>query len=394
MRSPALYWVRNVVVGNTMEVQEFVKSALTSTQKTWRLPKPLALVSDSSLSSRLTKSSMLKIQTTFSLLLCVFSVWPGIQSLAAQDSSGRMFYVSQSYIELGRLAPDEKRSFSIQIGNKGSDTLTIYSVSTTCGCLSPAEKWKDVELQPGESKQVQFYLLAEQQSRGRMTKTIMFKTSDPQRKHSPVIVSYAVKPEYRLAALPAKLDFGQVEPETPAVLKLTLVSPYPDPLQVNSIECSDCSILIRPVRPNGRPDVVAYLVELPEGFQPGPISESIEIDTAVGKIVVPINGYKMGIIECTPSDIIFQPVRFGVSAEASLVVRSTHEKEFRVIRAITETEQIQVKVEAGQQSRTTHKLRLQFMPNKEVEGVGRSCILVVTDKFGSRAVNCSYFVHR
>jgi len=331
-----------------------------------------------------------KLQLT---LLFAVSILPGNLLSASGNLSGPVFYVSEHNMELGRLSPDEKRPFSLRIGNKGKETLIIHSVSANCACISPAKKWKDVELQPGESKQVQFYLLAERQGRGGMAKTIMFKTSDPHREYLPVVVRYAVKPDYRVVALPAKLDFRRVKPETQAALKVTIISPYPEPLDVNSIECSNSSILIQPTQSNGRPDVISYTVELPVHLKPGPISESITINTAIGKIDIPIEGYKIGIIECTPSDIIFEPVRVGESAEACLVVKNTTGKKFRLLKATDETEQIQVKVETGPESLTTHRLRLRFKPGKARKGLGRSSILVVTDNFGSNMVKCTYFVH-
>lgn len=327
------------------------------------------------------------------ILLIAVSIWPCKLLPAAGNLSVPVFYVSQHKIELGRLSPNEKRPFSVQIGNKGKETLIIHSVSANCGCISPAKKWKDVELQPGESKQVQFYLLAERQGRGGTAKTIMFKTSDPHREYLPVVVRYAVKPDYRIVALPAKLDFRRVKPEKRAALKVTIISPYPEPLDVNSIECSNSSILIQPMRSNGRPDVISYTVELPAHFQAGLISESITINTTIGKIDIPIEGYKIGIIECTPSDIIFEPVRVGESAEVCLVVKNTTGKKFRLLKATAETEQIQVKVETGPEPLTTHRLRLRLMPGKARKGLGQSRILVVTDKFGLNMVKCTYFVH-
>ncbi len=331
-----------------------------------------------------------KLQLT---LLIAVSVWAGKLLPAAGNLSGPVFYASERNIELGRLSPKEKRPFSIQIGNKGKETLIIHSVSANCGCISPAKKWKDVELQPGESKQVQFYLLAEQMGRGGTAKTIMFKTSDPHREYLPVVVRYAVKPDYRIVAIPAKLDFRRVKPEKQAALKVTIISPYPEPLDVNSIECSNSSILIQRTQSNGRPDVISYTVELPAHFQQGPISESITINTAIGNIVIPIDGYKIGIIECTPSEIIFEPARAGESAEACLVVQNTTGKKFRLLKATAETEQIQVKVSTGPEALTTHRLRLRFMPGKARKGLGRSRILVVTDKIGLNMVKCTYFVH-
>ncbi|NIT59609.1 MAG: DUF1573 domain-containing protein [Aliifodinibius sp.] len=331
-----------------------------------------------------------KLQLT---LLFAVSIWPGNLLPAAGNLSGPVFYVSQRNIELGRLSPNEKRPFSLRIGNKGKETLIIHSVSANCGCISPAKKWKDVELQPGESKQVQFYLLAEEKGRGGSAKTIMFKTSDPHREYLPVVVRYAVKPDYRVVALPAKLDFRRVKPEKRAALKMTIISPYPEPLDVNSIECSNSSILIHPMQSNGRPDVISYTVELPVHLKPGPISELITINTAIGKIDIPIEGYKTGIIDCTPSDIIFEPARVGESTETCLVVKNTTGKKFRLLKATAETEQIQVKVETGPNSLTTHRLRLRFMPVKARKGLGHSRILIVTDKFGLNKVNCTYFVH-
>lgn len=340
------------------------------------------------------KMSFSVIETIILALLFAVSVWPGELSPIAENLNGPVFHVSQRNIELGSLVPNEKRPFSFQIGNKGNDTLIIHSISTNCGCLGPAKKWKDAKLQPGEIRQVEFSLLAGSQGRGRMAKTIMFKTSDTNREYSPVVIRYTVKPNFRVVALPAKLDFGRVKPEnSAAVLSVILVSPYPEPIKVNSIKCTNPSMVISREGSNALGDAVLYTVEFPGHLQAGPLSESVTIDTTVGKVVVPIIGYKIGKIECKPSHIIFPPVNRYEGIGVCLTVTSPIGKKFRILWATAETDQIQVSVERSQEPSAAHKLWLQLTPNKGVRGVGQSWIFIATDKFGSRLVSCTYLVH-
>jgi len=337
-----------------------------------------------------TKKILLLLQVA---LICIFCVWPWQVSSAVEDLNESGFYVSPNNIELGRISPDEKRAFSIRIGNKSKKSVIIQSVSTTCSCTSPASRWKNLELQPGESRQVNFNLFAEKTT-GRKTRIIMFKTNNPRRKYTWVIVSYAVKPEYGLTAFPSKLDFGQVEPNTAIPLEVVLRSPYPEPLDVNSIKCSNSSILIHPPPFNGRLGAISYAVELPANFRPGLISESVVIDTPIGKKIIPIVGYKMDIIECVPSHITFQPIRLGESTITYLLVRNVGGEKFRILKTTTKTEEIQVRIETDSELRTIHKLRLQFTPNEQMlDGVGRSDILLITDGFGTKTISCSWLIY-
>lgn len=327
------------------------------------------------------------------VLTWISCIWPCQVSSATEDLNESGFYVTPNKIELGRISPDGERAFSIRIGNKSKKSVIIESVATTCSCVSPATGWKNLELRPGESRQVNFTLFADKSTR-RRTRTILFKTNNLRRKYATVIVSYAVKPEYGLTAFPSKLDFGQVEPNTAIPLEVVLRSPYPEPLVVNSIRCSDSSILIHPAPFNGRPGTISYAVELPANFRPGVISESVVIDTPIGKEVVPVVGYKMDTIQCIPSHISFQPIRLGESTITHLLVRNAGGKEFRILHTTTKTEEIQVRIETGSELRTAHKLRLQFTPNeKRLDGVGWSDILLITDGFGTKTITCSWMIY-
>ena|GEM_PF-4060634 len=330
-----------------------------------------------------------------SVLLAVLCLASGNASLAKPDSGGPVFYVSQSNLELGRLAPDQIRPFSLQVANKGDKTLIIHSVSSDCGCVSQAKKWQDFALEPGRTEEVEFQLLVASGIRGRMTKAILFKTNDPRNQYARTTISYTVTFDYSLAVLPSKLDFARIGPESPTSLRLTLVSPYPEPLKVKSIKSSDPQIEFRLLQSRAaRPDILSYAVQVPAKFRPGDISESVEFDTSVGKIAVPIVGYKIDAIESSPALIVLEPVNVGQTILMDFTIKNTLGKDFRVLRANAETGEMRLTIETRTDPNSLHRLSVEFTPSGASAGPGRSRIHVVTDRFGSKTVDCLYFVNQ
>lgn len=334
---------------------------------------------------------MFRLGLIFTCFFCIQSEWA---LSTTENPIESPLYISQSNIDLGILYADEKRRFSIQIRNRGNEILSIHSVSANCNCLNPVKKWKDVELQPRATENVEFELLVGSQMLGRKQKVIMFKTNNRQEKYTPVVVSFTVKQKYRLTVLPSILDFGTIQPEIQAELKAILVSPYPQPLKINSIRYSNSSLLLRLVHMNERQDILTYTITIPPYFKAGPLSESITIDTTIDKIIIPIVGYKVDVIECIPSEIIFPPITPNRSVKVVLIIANTSGKNFRINQVTTETDELCVKEENGLESKATHKLLVAFRPNKEYQGPGHFQIHIVTDLFGSKMVNCFFYIFR
>jgi hypothetical protein len=252
-----------------------------------------------------------------------------------------------------------------------------------------------VGFRAGETREVQFYLMIESKSGGRSAKTILFKTNDPVKSSWPIVVEYMVKRSYRVVAFPAKLDFGRIDPDREVRSTLTLISPYPEPIEVNSITCTEPSIRIQPIGSDALGDALYYSVELPSGYEPGPVGAQIDIETTLGPVRVPIAGRKVGKIECTPTKILFPPVGKNECVEVCLTVSSAAGEDFRVLGATTETHDIQVDL-VGDPERpsATHKLRLKLSAPNRLQGVGQSQIRLDTDTLGSQRVDCSYFVRQ
>ncbi|UCG47923.1 MAG: DUF1573 domain-containing protein [Phycisphaerales bacterium] len=330
-----------------------------------------------------------------SALLAGLFLASGTPSSAKPDSGVPVFCVSESNLELGYLAPEQIKLFSLEVANKGDETLIIHSVSSDCGCISQAKKWEDFALEAGRTEEVRFQLLVGSGIRGRMTKAILFKTNDPRNKYVRTTISYTVRFDYSLAALPSKLDFSRIGPESPTSLRLTLVSPYPEPFQVKSIKSSNRRIEIRPVQSNAAGVyILSFEVEMPAKFRPGDISESAEFDTSIGKIIVPIVGYKIDAIESFPPLLVLEPVNVGQTILMDFTIKNTLGKDFRVVRAKAETGELRLKLETRSDPNSLHRLSLEFTPSVASAGPGRSRIHVVTDRFGTKAVDCLYFVNQ
>lgn len=327
--------------------------------------------------------------------LCLVLFWLGADSRLVLGKHAPAFHASCTRVELGRVSAGTKQPVVIEIGNSGDETLVIHSVTSNCGCLSPAKQWKDVQIQPAEMREVQFYLMVESKGSGRTAKTILFKTNDPVQPYWPIVVAYTVKRDYRVVAFPAKLDFGRIASDRGGRAMLTLISPYPEPIKVHSIISADPSIRIERVASNALGDVLRYSVEFPPGCEPGSIGSYIDVETMIGSVRIPVTGWKVGRIECTPVKITFPPAGQNGYAAACLMVSSPTGEGFRVLGATPETDDIRIDlVGDSEQPAATHKVWLRLSAAGGPPNIGQSRIRLDTDTLGSLHVDCSYFVHQ
>lgn len=316
-----------------------------------------------------------------------------VLSSVVNRGKGPALDVVPNHVELGRLSQDDKLSFSLEIINRGMEPLIIHTVSTDCGCVSTANKWKDMILQPRGKKDVKFTLIVGPTMRGLKRKAILFKTNDPLQEYFRVVVSFNVKPQYRSVALPAKLDFGRIDASKQALRKITLVSPYPEKLDVNSIKCSTPSILIHNLPSSGRRGAVLYTVEVQEDFPPGRISESIIFKTATGTIEVPITGYKTSILDCFPTKIVLPMSNSGRDTFFNITLSNTNGKAFRILEVRTSNDDFKLDVQTAEEPSMLHKLRLKISIDSRLKGAGRTKLFIITDRFGVKEVECFYYVY-
>ncbi|HUW20914.1 MAG TPA: DUF1573 domain-containing protein [Sedimentisphaerales bacterium] len=304
-----------------------------------------------------------------------------------------VFHLDESDIMLGRIAPNAAQEFSLTVHNRGQATLIIYGISSTCGCLSQAKQEKNIEIAPGELKRFDFKIVTSDQMRGITRRAIVFKTNDAQRNHV-IHVSFVVAPEYKLAVLPAKLDFGCIESDLSFKKIVTVVSPYPEAIEVNFVRTSSPFIHVTDSNEyQGLPRYsCAFNVELLPNLRPGYISESITIGTTRGSASVLVSGYKTDPIESRPASLVFEPVECGEKKAVTFVLRSTNGEKFDLLKTTTVSNTIKLKRLDPQEPRTTHALVAELTAPNGRPGPGKTSISVETDTLGVKTIHCYYFL--
>ena len=309
---------------------------------------------------------------------------------ALQGAIGPRVSVSPDHVELGRIERGSAFSFKLSLNNVGDEDLVIQAVETTCGCLSPTKKWKDVSLRSGEGRILEFEMIGEASGQGRAQKAIWIKTNDPMNPVSPVPVTYVVKPQYKLSAHPNKLLFGNLDPNATATIEMKIVSPFPEDLKVMSVSSSGLQLGVAPSGSSRLGDVLSYSVSVPSGTPPGGFAGSLCFATSAGGIVIPFEGYRVGSLECSPRRIMFPPAKAGQAVAVPLIMRSPAAKAFRIILA--KSQDGRILIQDDDEVASVHKVEARFTADEGMHGTGDAYLEVVTDILGTTRVDCSYMV--
>jgi len=325
------------------------------------------------------------IQPRYILLILLTILHP-----SALFAKGPVLHIEPENIHLGVFSPKSEGFFFLQIGNQGDQTLTIESVHSGCGCLFPEQRLKGLRLQPSEVQQVKMRLHTDKLMRGSVQRTVLLTTNDPKRKYARINISFFVKPEYHPTVIPDKICLGRLQPKTSFSAQFTVVSPYTEPLKIESPQTTNAQIRIIPKTSFSRRDTMTFSIQIPEGYPPGLIDERILLKTNAGEVAIPVTGEKLDAIEYVPKHVVFPPCRRGQTSTITLRVRSTSGTPFRLTNIKSENDQIQPKLIGNSKPAKMHEVRLVYTPSQTIP-TPRSCgVILHTDVAMPQTVSCSY----
>jgi hypothetical protein len=205
-----------------------------------------------------------------------------------------------------------------------------------------------------------------------------------------IVVSYVVKPHYRLTAHPNMLVFGDVEPNSTSTLNLSIVSPYPEPLKIMSINCTHSEVKLSCLGKSQLSDIVQYSVAILPDKYIGTLDGSLAFETSAGKLEVPFCAYMKEPVEVIPRKVFFYPIRVGECTSVKVKAFSVNGKRFRIVKINSECNEITV--ENVRCDASTYELKIHFCPHRDMKGSGKTAFRVVTDTLGTRTIHCQYFV--
>ena len=195
--------------------------------------------------------------------------------------------------------PPLKHAFMIR--NAGGAPLKIGKVITSCGCTA-ATPSKTV-LAPGEAA----IIAAQVDTRfeqGHSLSVITVATNDPRNPGLELKIEGVIKPQ--LAADPVAVDFGRVRHGTAASRQVVI-----DDLTggkgfaLKSVKNSSPYIKVtEAARRDGKPGAL-LAVALSPAMPPGPISDTIRIDTSLAPLRVAILGVVTGDLTIEPPQVSF-----------------------------------------------------------------------------------------
>jgi hypothetical protein len=304
-------------------------------------------------------------------------------------SAGPLLEIIPEGINLGLMAPGSQKQFELSVSNRGKEGLVIHSVSTDCGCLSPASGAKDLKVGPGEEVRLPFTIMTNGQMRGLNSKRILLRTNDPAKPAAVVGVSFTVKPDYRVAVMPTRIKLGRVESGLGLTREVVLVSPYPRALKVESAKGSAEWITVSEGKRNGRGDVVSLAVSLRVPADIGAIQEMITIVTDVGRVEIPVEGRAIGLLEVEPAALVLPPVKGSEPMAVSLEVRAVGKRAFKVVGVTAARGKVADVVDTVKESGAAHALEFRFSPPAE-SGSGSDRVNIATDTMGVFTVEVFY----
>jgi len=296
-------------------------------------------------------------------------------------------------LALGRIAPGERKQFVVPVENRGDKALIIHSIRSTCGCIAEDEELKDVAIEPGELKEFRFAVVPTPNMRGMIRQIIGFRTNGREGNHM-VSVLLVVKPEYKIAVLPDRVDFGRIAVRLDGTITkaVSIVSPYPRELRIRSIESTSSHIVAADIGAGEYPYIRRIRVGLLSSVPPGRISERFMVDTSEGMITIPVVALNDAGLEGEPPAVVFDPVKSEGSVTATVSLRSLDGTPFEILDFKCPTPGIRLASVRPIESASEHSAIVELVPSRGVTGAGSCDMSFVTDRYGTRNITCHFFV--
>lgn len=278
--------------------------------------------------------------------------------------------------------PPVKHVFAIR--NVGKAPLKIVQVVTSCGCTA-AKPSKQV-LAPGEVATIAA-TVDTRFEHGHSLSVVTLATNDPQKPQIELKIVGNVRPQ--VTAEPADIDFGKVHRGSAMSRDVALNDLVGGKFAVESLKNSSPYIKVTTAaRSDGRPGAVLHVALLPT-MPPGPISDSIRIETNRSPLRVAVLGIVEGDLTVQPPQVSFGILPHDQSAIRIIRLTNTGKRAVKVLGVESTNQSVQAQVEPVTPGKE-YKVTLALRPNTP-DGQIRGALTIKTDDPEQTTLTVPYF---
>jgi Protein of unknown function (DUF1573)/Flagellar-associated PapD-like len=279
--------------------------------------------------------------------------------------------------------PPIKHVFTVR--NVGKAPLKIVQVVTSCGCTA-AKPSKEV-LVPGEIATIAA-TVDTRLEHGHSLSVVTLATNDPGKPEIELKIEGDIKPQ--VTAQPADLNFGNVHHGTAAnrnVLVNDLVGAKA--FAIKSVKNSSPYIKVTTAkRTDGKPGAVLH-VALLATMPPGPISDTLRIDTNRSPLRVAVLGTVVGDLTVKPPQVSFGILPHHQGAIRILRLTNSGPRAVKVLGVESTNNSVQAEVEPVTPGKE-YKVTLALRPNTP-DGQIRGSLSIKTDDPRQTTLTVPYF---
>jgi hypothetical protein len=281
---------------------------------------------------------------------------PSVSAPVSVSAKAPKAEVADPIYNFGTALSGQPLKHVFEIHNSGDAPLEIKSVTTSCGCT--AAKPSKSLLGPGEASKIETQVDTRFEQ-GHSLSVVSVATNDP---HQPTLrlkLEGVIKPQ--VIAQPADLDFGKVRhgAETSRDITISDLTGGP-PFAVKSVNNASSYIRVSESSPADNHSGAVLHVALSGAMPPGPIRDTIRIETNRGPLRVGVLGVVTGDLTVEPAQVSFGVLPHHQGAIRILRLTNQSDRAISVLGVETTNHSVTVQVDpitAGKEYKVTLALR-------------------------------------
>lgn len=279
--------------------------------------------------------------------------------------------------------PPIKHVFTIR--NTGQAPLEIKNVVTSCGCT--AAKPSKTVLAPGEIATIAASVDTSYEH-GHSLSVVTVATNDPRNPALQLKLEGVIKPQ--VTAQPEDLDFGKVHHGTAAARDVELSDMVGGGgFALKSVKNSSPYVKVTSAaRTDGKPGALLH-VALSPAMPPGPISDTIEIETSRAPLRVAVLGVVTGDLTVEPAQVSFGIVPHHQGAVRIIRLANASQRAIKVLGVESTNHSVEARVDPVTPGKE-YKVTLALRPNTP-DGQIRGALTIKTDDPQQATLSVPYY---
>ena len=194
-----------------------------------------------------------------------------IPPLQAQEKGAKIAFESTTH-DFGKVSEGAALKHIFRFANKGSETLEIIRVDSSCGCTSALLSKNKIP--PGNSGEIEVVIATKDLPASELSKTVSVMSTDPKQPVVVLTLTAVVEPEFVISEL--SIFFGNVPRGQEVTSEILVTIPANKPFKLLEASSTDANVTVKlePVAgSNGKQFKVIALqkADAAEGFHTGAI---------------------------------------------------------------------------------------------------------------------------